>query len=109
MSRQQEEISARQHKSWMESTTDRIFVAEENGVAVGTVRFVRHPHELEVGLVVAPEFRGRGYAALMLDLAKAEAWRPLVAYVREDNARSLAAFARAGFKRDDQYVRFTSS
>jgi RimJ/RimL family protein N-acetyltransferase len=96
-----------EHRDWFEKTTDRIFIAEnERGDAFGTVRFVRHPHELEMGIVIAPEHRGKGYASLMIELGVKEAWAPVVAYVREDNDKSLHAFRRAGFKMDDLYYRF---
>jgi RimJ/RimL family protein N-acetyltransferase len=106
-SRTTEEISEAEHRDWFEKTTDRIFIAEnERGDAFGTVRFVRHPHELEMGIVIAPEHRGKGYASLMIELGVKEAWAPVVAYVREDNDKSLHAFRRAGFKMDDLYYRF---
>lgn len=107
-SRTEGEISKKAHDDWFRTTTDRIFIAETDGVAVGAVRLVRHPHELELGLVVAPEHRGKGYAVKLIELGKAEAWAPVVAYVRSDNTRSVRAFNRAGFKLDDTYVRFTS-
>jgi RimJ/RimL family protein N-acetyltransferase len=117
-SRTTEEINEEAHAKWFAETTDRIFVAEIEWISmvevvrpepVGTVRFVRHPHELEMGIVIAPEHRGKGYAAEMIKLGLKEAWAPVVAYVREDNDRSLKAFERAGFKMDDRYVRFTAN
>jgi RimJ/RimL family protein N-acetyltransferase len=109
-SRTTDEITEAAHTEWFEKTTDRVFVAElpdlDPAVSVGTIRFVRHPHELEMGIVVDPEYRGRGYAAEMIKLGVKEAWAPVVAYVREDNLKSLSAFKRAGFKEDDTYVRF---
>jgi RimJ/RimL family protein N-acetyltransferase len=106
-SRTENEISPEEHADWFAATTDRIFVAEgENGIQFGIIRLVRHPHELEMGIVVAPEHRGKGYASLMIELGVKEAWAPVVAYVREDNLKSLSAFKRAGFKEDDTYVRF---
>jgi RimJ/RimL family protein N-acetyltransferase len=121
-SRTEDELTEEGHAQWFAETTDRIFVAEETvkniitadpnvgpggvRVLVGTVRLVRHPHELEMGIVVAPEHRGKGYASEMIKLGAKEAWAPVVAYVREDNLKSLSAFKRAGFKEDDTYVRF---
>jgi RimJ/RimL family protein N-acetyltransferase len=106
-SRTEDEITEEAHAVWFAETTDRIFVAEgENGVQFGTVRLVRHPHELEMGIVVAPEHRGKGYASEMIKLGVKEAWAPVVAYCRVDNDKSIRAFASAGFTRDDLYVRF---
>jgi RimJ/RimL family protein N-acetyltransferase len=111
-SRTQDEISEAAHDAWFQETTDRIFVAVDdtlNRPHVGTVRYVRHPHELEMGIVIAPEHRGKGYAAEMIRLGVKEAWAPVVAYVRADNDKSYAAFTRAGFTRGDVYVRFTAN
>jgi RimJ/RimL family protein N-acetyltransferase len=107
-SRTTEEISEEAHAKWFAETTDRIFIATHERLKTGTVRFVRHPHEVEMGIVIAPEHRGKGYAAEMIRLGVKEAWAPVVAYVRVDNDRSLRAFERAGFTRDDLYVRFTA-
>lgn len=108
-SRTQHEINATEHLKWFETTTDRVFIAEVDDTPVGTLRFIRHPHELEVSIVIAPEQRGKGYATEMIRLGAKEAWAPVVAYVRVDNTKSLQAFASAGFTKDDLYVRFTSS
>ena len=106
-SKTREEITAKANRDWWNKTTDRILIAEVDGEPVGTVRFVRHPHELEMGIVIAPEHRGKRLAAKMIEAGAKEAWHPVVAYVREDNDRSLRAFKRAGFKVDGMYMRFT--
>ena len=108
-SRTEHEITAKEHAAWLAATTDRVFIAEVDGEPVGTLRLVRHPHELEMSLAVAPAHRGKGYAVEIIRLGAKEAWVPVVAYVRVDNERSLKAFKRAGFVQDDTYVRFTSS
>ena len=102
-----EEITAKAHRDWFNKTTDRILVAEVDNQAVGTVRFVRHPEKLEMGIVIAPEHRGKGYAKEMISLAAQEAWAPVEAYVRIGNDRSLRSFKSAGFIEGDTYVRFT--
>ena len=100
------EITKTEHREWWNKTTDRIFIAEVDGQPVGTARLVRHPHELELGIVIAPEHRGKGYSTKMIQAATMEAWHPVVAYVRDTNERSLRAFRKAGFKEEDLYRRF---
>jgi RimJ/RimL family protein N-acetyltransferase len=108
-SHHQEPVSAKEHKLWLDKTTDRVFIAEIEDIPVGTVKFSRRETDLEIGVSVAPEHRGKGYSSQILALALQEAWRPVVAYVRIENERSLRAFETAGFVRGGAYVRFTSS
>lgn len=107
-SRTRREITLKEHEAWFAKTTDRIFIAEVEDVAVGTVRLTRHTGWLEINLAVAPEHRGKGYATQMIQLGAKEAWAPVVAYVRAENDRSLKAFKRAGFVEEGTYVRFTA-
>ena len=106
-SRRTTEIPYLEHLDWFLSTPDTVLIAEIDDLKVSTVRLVKHPHELEMGIVVAPACRGQGYAAEMIRLGAEQAKAPVVAYVREDNERSLKAFTRAGFQREGHYVRFT--
>ncbi len=108
-SRESAEVTLDEHAKYLKDTTDRIFIAEEDAILVGSVKFTRYPTELEIGVAVAPEHRGKGYASRILGLALEEAWKPVVAYVREGNERSVRAFKTAGFLQEGTYVRFTSS
>lgn len=94
------------HRAWLaaslSSADRRLYVALHDGVACGTVRMDREPHEAwEVSITVAPEVRGRKLAAAMLvaleERAKAEGARLFTARIRRDNAASVAAFKRAGY------------
>lgn len=111
MSRQSLPISTDDHVRWLASTKDVNFIAEERDQRIGVLRFIRHPHETEVSIIVAPEQRGLGYAERMLRLAADEMHDPmfvfpLVGYVRTDNERSQRAFTRAGWVDEGSYTRF---
>lgn len=106
MSRNDQPITVGQHYVWFMTTTDTILIAEVNEEAVGSIRLIHHPHEVELGIIVDPKHRGKGYAPEMLRLAAEYTSDHLVAYVRTDNEPSLRAFTRAGWVKGQPYVRF---
>lgn len=110
MSRTDKEISEDEHQDYLDTTGDVILVARIGERRIGTLRLVFHPHEVEVGIVVDPRERGKGYSPKMLNLIKTwlgpDVDRPVVGYVRRDNDPSLAAFRSAGWTESDDYVKF---
>lgn len=99
-------VSPEGHAAWLEaslaSKTRTLLVGEVGGEAVGTIRLdARSDRSTEVSITVAPEARGRGLATRLLLAAEEHAKRAgvlhLTARIRADNARSLAAFRRAGY------------
>lgn len=79
-------------------------VESGDDVPIGQVRFEIKPGVVaEVNLSIAAEWRGRGLAAKVLQLA-CDAYRgcgseTLVAHIRPENRASVRAFERAGFTR----------
>ena len=109
-SRNTDEIAWKRHVEWCASTPDRILIAVEGRLQVGYIRVLRHPHEYELSITVAPEWRGLGYGTQMLILASRELILdlPLVAYVRLDNLPSTTAFHKAGWRVEGRYIRFAA-
>ena len=105
-SRQQEEVTADDHRHWLQRTlgdpSTSLMIAELDGVPVGQVRVSQDtPMCAELHITVAPEARGRGLASTMLIEAAARALAEpkterLIAYVKPDNNPSLRAFEHAG-------------
>lgn len=99
------------HIAWFEKLLgdplgQRAFIAmAAGGETVGFVRFtLSEADSAELSLNVAPAVRGRGLGALLIRLSAFHAadsgfCRTVRARVRSSNARSLAAFHRAGFTR----------
>ena len=96
------------HVAWLErrlaSDATRIWIFSDAEVPVGQVRFDISDEVAEVGITVAPEQRGRGYAEAMLRQAVArlceergERVRPQ-AFVFAHNAASLRLFRACGFE-----------
>ncbi len=98
------------HVTWFADTLSGVagrvlYIAELEGEPVGTFRIHLSgwaPGWAEVGVVVAPEHRGKGLAARIIEqgsrVAADRGLRHLVAIVRRDNPRSQRAFTRAGYE-----------
>jgi spore coat polysaccharide biosynthesis predicted glycosyltransferase SpsG/RimJ/RimL family protein N-acetyltransferase len=108
-SRSTEAIEEAQHQRWLRRTLDSplertLFVVERDGRPVGTVRFDHATDHAEISVTIAPAARGTGVGARAiresseLALAAFPGVHAVTAAVHEDNAGSLRAFARAGFR-----------
>jgi L-amino acid N-acyltransferase YncA len=105
-SRNTGEVTEAEHAAWLETVLSdgdqRLFVAEREGRTLGQVRFQREGGAWEISITVAPESRGAGLGAALIDAGLAElraegADGTVEAWVRVGNDASLCAFRRAGF------------
>lgn len=103
----QRTVSAAEHEAWfaetLRSERRRLFLIELDGVPAGQVRFDFHADgeaEISIFLVAGHTGRGHGPGAIREGCARTfesgGAVR-VVAFVRDDNPRSVAAFRKAGF------------
>lgn len=80
------------HIRWLtaalENPDRHLFIAEESGVPVGTVRADRIGERFELSWTIAPKMRGRGLGVRMVRLAL-EHFRPALAEVRSSNLASV--------------------
>lgn len=85
-------VSRESHLAWLKKVIDdqnwRLFIAEENGVAVGTVRAVLVEGAWELSWTVAPEARGRGMAKKMVALLDSQVFGKKIAQVKKENLAS---------------------
>lgn len=98
-----EPIAWDEHLRWLEQKLESadcaIWIARKSdGQPVGVVRLEKD----QIGVSVAPAFRGRGYGSRIIALGVRKAlavFRPGVIYalIKTDNRRSCAAFESAGF------------
>lgn len=108
MSFHQKKIDWAEHLAWLEqrlSNADcRFHMATESGAdAIGQARLDRNGEVATLSVGLAPAARGRGLAARLIRRAAVESlqagWCARVdAWVRPENAASLAAFRRGGFQ-----------
>jgi RimJ/RimL family protein N-acetyltransferase len=101
-------VSTAEHRRWftalLADASARLWIAEQAGTALGQVRLDVADGTGTVSIAVAPEHRGRGVAVAMLgalvdSVAGDQDVRRLRALIHPDNASSLHAFERAGFRR----------
>jgi UDP-2,4-diacetamido-2,4,6-trideoxy-beta-L-altropyranose hydrolase len=102
-------IAWEEHQAWfarrVESDDACAFymASDASGRAVGTARFQREGREAEISLNLAPQARGRGFGTKLIRKASFQVLdsgfcSEVLAWVQADNAPSLAAFRRAGFR-----------
>jgi RimJ/RimL family protein N-acetyltransferase len=94
------EVEREEHIVWLTKTLNdkcrRLFVAEENGVPVGTVRVDLADGAYQLSWTVAPNARGRGVAKRMVALLASETLQPIRAEIRTGNAASIRVAEYAG-------------
>ncbi len=108
-SRSHRMIGREEHERWFSAKIDdpgvRLRVAMVRREAVGTVRVDVRNGVGEVGVAVAPSFRGQGLGtalleALLEDVATDPQVVKLIAAVHAGNTASMRAFSRVGFVAD---------
>lgn len=109
-SRNESETSAAEHALWLgaslASPTRSLWIAEIEGIAVGTVRADRAPDGVELSWTVAPERRGQGVGTCMVRLALESLAGRVYAYVKAGNEASVRIATAAGFRLDSDQQGF---
>lgn len=102
-----DEVMLESHLTWLEASLGfpeqrRLWIAEIDGVAVGTCRADRAENVWELSWTVAPDARGKGVAHQMLSKLVHYFDEPLAAQVKVGNIASIKVAERAGFALDKQ-------
>lgn len=101
-------VTLDEHSKWvvqrLRDPATRLWIAEEDGVAVGQVRLDVDDDAALVSIAVAAGQRGRGVGSAILQEMQAVLLvtgpvSRLRALIHPDNGASLRAFTRAGFRR----------
>ena len=94
------EVQRSDHVSWLSRTLGnpdrRLYVAEENGDPVGTVRTDFADGVWELSWTVSPRARGRGVAKRMVAVLANEISEPIRAEVKTGNTSSVRIAEHAG-------------
>ena len=89
------------HKIWfsrmLASNPNRIFIAEEKSIPVGSVRRDFNQDGIYLSWMVNPEFRGRGLGEAMLNLFTLSYPENYKALIKEDNVASVHIAKKCGF------------
>lgn len=98
MSHNTQELSLGEHLKWLgktlSNTSRRLYIAEVNGIPIGTVR-ADIGDTTELSWTVAPEYRRRGYGKQMVCLASKLHW-PVRAEIKPNNSASAKIAEAAG-------------
>jgi RimJ/RimL family protein N-acetyltransferase len=93
-------VQREDHEVWLrnifKNSKRRLFVCEENGLPVGTVRADFSDGVYELSWTVAPNARGRGVANQMVGLLACEISDPIRAEVKVGNIASARIAQHAG-------------
>lgn len=96
-----EEVKKEEHERWLEKALSnprlKIYVAERNGEAVGTVRAEHNGSESELSWAVAPEARGQGIGRKMVREALRLTGGVITAKIKAGNQASIRIAASLGF------------
>lgn len=94
-------VAWKTHVEWLAHTLAdggrQLLIAEVDGEPVGQVRLDSEEGGTVVSVSVAAAARGMGLGTALVEAACRMAATELIARVKAENARSLRAFARAGF------------
>ncbi len=103
-SHDQSEIDFESHQIWLKQSLEnpdrRIFIAERDGVPVGTVRSDCSAGTFGLSWTIAPEFREQGLGKRMVALLVAQIQGPIRAEVRIGNVASVRIAEHVGMKLD---------
>ena len=102
-----DKVKLEKHIEWLEATLQnqnrRLYVAEENGVSVGTVRADYDNGIYELSWTVSPEARGKCVGKRMVSLLANRTKEPIRAEVKKGNEASskIAEFSGMKFVKEE--------
>ena len=109
-------VKLKDHEKWfndsIKNKNRQIFIAfNKENEKIGQIRFDKNKDKAEIGITIAPEFRGKGYGSKVIKKA-CEVYlnnydvSNLIAKIKKSNPSSLKAFEKAGFIEDKDYENF---
>ena len=79
---------------------DKLFVLEEDGAVRGYINTRDIGGDVDLmSICVSPEYRGRGYASLLMQRALAQPYNQVILEVRESNETAIHLYEKFGFKK----------
>ncbi len=99
-----DEVQRDEHISWLtntlKNTSRRLFIAEYNGVPIGTIRSDYSNGVYELSWTVSPNARGKGLGKSMVAILANSIAEPIRAEVKTGNKASMRIAEYAGMKYD---------
>ena len=102
MSRNSKKISWMEHEQWLKSSLNnpnrQLFIADENGIPVGTVRTDFFDGFYKLSWTVSPNFRCRGIGTRMIKLLINRIKEPVEAEMKLENFASIRIAEKCSMK-----------
>lgn len=100
-----DKIDINEHTKWFRanlmSTDEMMFIVEFDSSPAGLIRFSKKSDHALAGILVAPQFRGKGLSSKLLVQGSKKCLRiwglPIHAHIKEENLASKKAFEKAGY------------
>ena len=103
-SHNQDEISFESHLTWLKDSLKnpgrKLYVAEENGTSIGTVRLDWTDGAHTLSWTVKPESRGKGVGKRMVSLIVEQITEPIRAEIKVGNLASIKIAKTVGMQLD---------
>lgn len=97
-----EKVSRTAHVEWLsrslENNNRKLFIAEEDNVAVGTVRADFDKGVWEISWTTAPNARGKKVVQRMVKIVTEDIKQPIRAEIKTNNIASIKVAERAGLE-----------
>lgn len=112
-----EPVTESSHKTWLNKVladpSTQLFIAEENGIPVGTTRadFHKPLNDYLLSWTIAPNARGKGIGKLMVKAMADRLNGKMRAEIKSGNIASvkIAEFAGLSYKKEENQVLFFSN
>lgn len=110
-------VTKEQHLKWfhekvLSSNDLHLFLAEENKIAIGTIRFeTKTNRKPKVSWTIAPEFRNQGLGRKMVELFQTEILQDFCVEIKQEDVFSTRIAEKLNFvleKEDDEKKYFRS-
>ena len=101
------------HVEWMHRKLAdpfcKIYIFKFENKLCGMVRIEKNKDEIIIGISISKNFRGRGFASLMIEMAstdylKLTEIKRIIAYIKGENAISKKSFEKAGYIEFDEVM-----
>ncbi len=106
-------IKWKDHINWFEKKLKdplcKIYIFKFEKSPCGMVRIEKREDETIIGVSVSKDFRGRGLASLMIEMASKDYVKQvkkerIIAYIKGENAISIKSFEKAGYVEFDEVM-----
>ncbi len=105
-SKNTDRVKKNEHLSWLKASLNnnnrKLFIAEQNGFPVGTIRSDYKGGYYELSWTTAPDARGKRVGKHMVAKLAKQIFKPILATIKQGNKASIKIAEYAGLKYDQK-------